>query len=157
MLVQMKHWLSYQIFIWPIIAVWFSRRSTQNRIDLSVSVDVPITFVWGPQEQAVSFCFSVIRWLRFCLSTQLNQAFHGLFRRPTCFLWHPQMNAIGQFVFHKDYVVRGATNALIRPHLLPSNQLLQLSCSSVRQPTWCLFMGFIGSLYCAQWSLNLYN
>lgn len=93
----------------------------------------------------------------FCLTGQLSNAFHVLFKTPACFLWHLQMNAIGQFVFQKDYVVRGTTDALMRPYLLPSNRSPQLSCSSVCQPPWCLFMVFIGSLYCAQWRLNLYN
>lgn len=141
----------------PIATVWFSRHSTQSSIDLSVSADESVTLLWGPQKRAALFCAPVIRWLVFCLSSRLNQAFHGLFWRPTCFLWHLHMNAIGQFVFHKDDVVRGGTDALITPHWPPSNRPQQLSCSSVCQPTWCLFIGFIGSLYCAQSSLNLFN
>lgn len=38
------------------------------------------------------------------------------------------MDTVSQFVFHKDYVVKGPTDALITPYLLPSNSVLGPSC-----------------------------
>lgn len=91
-----------------------------------------------------------------CLQT-VKLRFLWLFRSSTCFLWHLQLNAIAQFVFHKDYVVWGSADALMRPYLCPSNPPPLPSCSAVCQPPLCLFMAFTESLYCAQWGLNLYN
>lgn len=145
-----------------IITIRFSWKSINTDIELRPTSAHRLLITASEEQHAAVdrryfLCLSLIRWLRFCLTSQLSNAFHELFRRPACFLWHLQMNAIGQFVFYKDYVVRRTTDALMRPHLLPSNRPLQLSCSSVCQPPWCLFMVFIGSLYCAQWGLNLYN